>query len=389
MSIRRARGDSRWWLVAGLVGSTYLITSLALPLLDISSFTRTYVLQPLMWGLLVLAIMVLPRYRTSAKLQTRSTIRWLAFGIGFAEIALYVTAGLFSGFGRSANSFTFQGIVTNLVLVASLLIGMEMSRAWLVNQGGKHAVMALVLVSLLYTVISIPLAQLRGLQANIETISFVGQVVLPALAESALASALAWLAGPSAAMAYRGILLAFWWFCPILPNLPWALGALVGVGVPVAGIMLVSWLYYTRGNRLPRRRTRESGFPVGWVAISVFALVMVWFAVGLFPVQPRLISSGSMEPTIEVGDIAISAEVPIETIQVGDIIAFREGHRTVVVHRVFEIKEEGESNSFVTKGDANNAPDSDPVLPDNVVGKVVMVVPNIGWVGIAVKDLFV
>jgi signal peptidase len=375
--------------VAGLVGSAYLITSLALPLLDISSFTRTYVLQPLMWALLVLAILALPRYRTSAKLRTRSTIRWLAFGIGFAQVAFYITGGLFSEFGRSANSFTLQGIVTNLVLVGSLLIGMELSRAWLVNQWGKHAILALFLVSLLYTVISIPLAQIRNLQANVETISFVGEVVLPALAESVLASVLAWLAGPLAAMAYRGPLLAFWWFCPILPNLPWALGALVGVGVPVAGIMLVSWLYFTRAGRLPGKRTRESGFPVGWVAIGVFTLVMVWFAVGLFPVQPRLISSGSMEPTIDVGDIAITAEVPIDTIRMGDIIGFRLGHRTVVVHRVVEIKEEGKSISFTTKGDANSDPDSDPVLPDNVVGKVVFVAPKIGWVGIAVKSLFV
>ena len=58
------------------------------------------------------------------------------------------------------------------------------------------------------------------------------------------------------------------------------------------------------------------------------------------------------------------------------------------MHRVIEIQEVGDAKFFITKGDANRNPDSDPVIPENVVGKLVFTIPKIGWVAIAVKGFF-
>jgi hypothetical protein len=42
---------------------------------------------------------------------------------------------------------------------------------------------------------------------------------------------------------------------------------------------------------------------------------------------------------------------------------------------------------FITRGDANNIAD-DPVDPSLVKGRVATVIPKIGWVSVAVKNLF-
>jgi len=383
------RDDPRYnrWLVLGLLAAIYCLVNLGLPRLPIDPFARTYVIQPILWGLLAWAILVLPGYRTAGGLRVKSAILYLALMIGFFQVLLYVIGGLFSGFGRSPYSFTPTGILTNLVFVGSMLVGMELSRAWLINRlGKKHTFLALAFVAVLYTVLSLPLTRLMGIRPELASITYVNSTILPTLAESMLASFLALMGGPLAAIAYRGILQAFWWFCPILPNLPWAFKGLIGVVVPIVGLVLANSL---RSRRQPGQARREKeGSLAGWIVTTVVAVALIWFAVGLFPMQPTTIISGSMRPTLEVGDVVIVAKVSADTVKPGDIIQFREAEGVTTVHRVVEIQEIEGKKVFITQGDANREPDATPVLPANVVGKAVFSIPKVGWAAIAVKEFF-
>ena len=58
------------------------------------------------------------------------------------------------------------------------------------------------------------------------------------------------------------------------------------------------------------------------------------------------------------------------------------------MHRVVEVHETEESTFFITKGDANDAPDPLPVLPEQVNGKIIFRIPKIGWAAIVVKGFF-
>jgi len=372
----------------GLLAAIYCLINLVLPRLPIDSFVRTYVIQPILWGLLAWAILVLPRYRSAGGLRLKSTIIRLALMIGFFQVLLYVIGGLFSSFGKSPYSFAPTGILTNLVFIGSMLVGMELSRAWLINRlGKKHTLLAVAFVAVLYTLLSLPLARITGLRPELASITYVNSTVLPTLAESMLASFLALLGGPLAAIAYRGILQAFWWFCPILPDLPWAFKGLIGVVVPIVGLLVANTLRTSRPGHRQARRAGE-GSLAGWVVTTIVAVAIIWFAVGLFPVHPTTVISGSMRPTLDVGDVIIVAKVPADTIEPGDIIQFREAEGITTVHRVVEFQEIEGNMVFITQGDANRAPDPDPVLAANVVGKVIFNIPKVGWAAIAVKEFF-
>lgn len=376
------------YIIIALLAGIYLAINLGLSR-AVGGFAGTYVLQPLLWLLLAGLILVLPGYKPLAKLRVRSSLIQLGLIIGFFQVMLYVVAGLFSSFGKSPYAFTPLGITINLFFVGSMLIGMELSRAWLINHmGRRHTFLALAFVALLYTLLSIPLTQVTGIRLEVESVSFVNSTLLPSLAENLLASFLALLAGPLPAIAYRGMLQAFWWFCPILPDLPWAFKGLIGTAVPIIGLVVAQGFHFERVNpNKSRRRARESSL-AGWIVTVVVAVAIIWFSVGLFPVHPALVGSGSMQPTMYAGDVVIIAKVPADMIKQGDIIQFRKEGKITVMHRVVEIEETGEAKFFITKGDANDEPDTDPVIPENVVGKAVFNIPKIGWAAIVVKQLF-
>ena len=384
----RTTAGYKWWFVFGVLVAVYLIINLGLARLTISGTLKAYVIPPVLWLLLALAARASPGYRTVGRLGARKAIIQLALMIGFFQVVLYVIGGLFSSFGESPYSFAPLGIAQNVFLVGSMLVGMEVSRAWLINHLGRaRTLLALAFVTLFYTMASIPLAQVTVLRPNLESISFLNSTLIPSLAENMLASMLALQAGLLAAIAYRGLLQGFWWFCPILPDLPWVFKGLLGTAVPLVGLAVVQSLYPLRMGRARARPARE-GSPTSWIITAVFCVVIIWFSVGLFPFQPSVVLSGSMRPVMDAGDVAMIAKIPTDTIEVGDIIQFRRPEKITIMHRVIEIQGTEGAKSFITKGDDNDEPDTDPVIPENVVGKVIFTVPKIGWVAIVIKNFF-
>ena len=87
------------------------------------------------------------------------------------------------------------------------------------------------------------------------------------------------------------------------------------------------------------------------------------------------IISGSMEPEIPVGSIVYVKPADLYTISSDDIIAFN-SHGSVVVHRV--VTNHLVEENFITKGDANEKEDFEPVPYASVYGPVVKHYPILG-----------
>lgn len=387
----RIRLPGNGLLVLALITIIYLLINLVFPRI-FNTFVATYVIQPALWGLLACYILRLPSYRGAGKPKLRSPLIKLAIGIGAFQVYLAVIAGFFDKFGKSPNSFTLKGIIINLVFVSAGLIGMEISRAWLINRfaGGKPSTFVPVVIALLYTALCLSLNQLSSWGGTLEQkTQSLGSTYLPLFSENLMASFLALWGGAVPAMAYRGVLQAFNWFCPVLPNLNWALKALTGTLVPVLGLVIVE--QFARAKLNPGKFRRESGKGLaGWVVLSAVGIVALWFSLGIFPVRPTVIISGSMRPVMDVGDIAIVAKVNLKHLKEGDVIQYHQVEgRIPVLHRIIKTHVIQGKQVFITKGDDNNSPDSLPVYPEQVVGKVVFVVPKAGWVTIAAKQLFI
>ena len=113
--------------------------------------------------------------------------------------------------------------------------------------------------------------------------------------------------------------------------------------------------------------------------ITVILIMVPLTVPKAFGVRIYGVLTGSMTPAYSVGGVVyVMEENPLE-IQVGDVITYSLGSNTeyVMTHRVIEIVD----GNFITKGDANNTADPEPVSPQRVIGKVVYFLP--GMAGVA------
>jgi len=117
------------------------------------------------------------------------------------------------------------------------------------------------------------------------------------------------------------------------------------------------------------------------LGLAVFAMLLP----SVFSGSLAIVRSGSMEPAMPIGSVALTLPVAPEEVKVGDIIMFQPPqHPTIlnpdviVSHRVIEVQADGELY-FITKGDAVEDPDIFPVPASNVQGKVVFNIPHMGY----------
>jgi len=91
------------------------------------------------------------------------------------------------------------------------------------------------------------------------------------------------------------------------------------------------------------------------------------------------VMSGSMAPAYRTDAVLAVAPVDPADVREGDVIAFEtEADRPLVTHRVVAVERETGGLNFVTKGDANEEADRDPVAATAVRGRVVFGVPYMG-----------
>lgn len=350
-----------------------------------SSGLETYIIRPLLWSGLAWLVWQLPRSRAAGPLRLRSFLYFLALICGLIYLLSMFLGGVLDGFGKSPSSFTLLGILANLAFVGSLLAGTELSRAYLINSlGRKDSIFIMFLISTFFTFLSLQLQAILGLNSQVQYLNYLGTTVLPALAENTLTTYLAFLGGPFAALIYQGVLKGFTWFCPVLPNLSWMTKTLVGTLGPFLSLLLVQYLYQREAKEISKVTLKKEN-PAYWILTSVASVLIIWFVVGLFPFYPSVIVTGSMEPLIRPGDVVLIKKITGAEVQQGDVIHFRLDKITVT-HRVIAINDTEKERQFLTKGDNNDTADIKPVASPQVKGKVVRVIPKLGWLTLLVHS---
>ncbi len=150
-----------------------------------------------------------------------------------------------------------------------------------------------------------------------------------------------------------------------------------------------------KGEQLKKERRHifESDF-AKTLAIFLIALALVggfWFGLRAtlktdYPLQA--VVSGSMIPTLKVGDLVLVQYVNPLNIKAapltGDIIIFRSPYNPgeFIVHRAIANITVNNQIYFTTKGDNNFSQDPWSVPAGNIVGKVVLRIPLLGYLKI-------
>lgn len=126
--------------------------------------------------------------------------------------------------------------------------------------------------------------------------------------------------------------------------------------------------------------------PVAAICSALGTLLLIIIVVACLPLTvPKVfgyemytVISGSMEPSIPTGSLVYIMDMEPQDVADGDVIAFYGGHdsNAIITHRV--VKNRVVMGEFVTKGDANEKEDMNPIPYMNFLGRVELSIPVVG-----------
>lgn len=140
-----------------------------------------------------------------------------------------------------------------------------------------------------------------------------------------------------------------------------------------------------RHRPLPRQIANVFATVVLTVLVASMALLLVGSILGYRAITIR---SGSMTPTIRVGDVVVATSVSPLSVRPGQIVTFRDPalRQQLVTHRVVSLRRVGRAVDFVTKGDANLVTEHWSVPVSGHLGRKVFVIPGLGRVAAALSS---
>jgi signal peptidase len=124
----------------------------------------------------------------------------------------------------------------------------------------------------------------------------------------------------------------------------------------------------------------KTGFFILIIVVATFGGYGVFMIVMGTSSPLVVVTSGSMEPTFEIGHLLVLQSQAPEDITVGDIVVYNANWHTraPVVHRVIQIENVSGEYRYYTQGDANPTADDGYRTYDDIIGVVVLAIP---WIG--------
>ena len=337
-----------------------------------------YIINPIFWIILsgVLYFSIAKIY-TNTKLR-KKIIQYTTVAV-LTYLVIYLLSGLFVTFGNNPYNTTLKGLIINFWILGVPIFAKEYIRYKLINNVYDRDKMNFsIFISIVYVLIDIEYTRLIGQNiATLTIIKYCAQVIAPSIAKNILFSYIAIQGDFVPSVLYQLITNLYYWISPILPNSPWAMSSIIDTVIP---IILCLYIRYEKVKLTPKkdRRMIIDTNPGSIIPLVISIVLVIWLALGVFPIKPIAIATGSMEKEICVGDVAIIQKCKGNDVNVGDIIEYQmEGY--TVIHRIIEKKQENGEFRFVTKGDNNISPDSEIVRENQLIGKVIFKIKYIGY----------
>ena len=346
----------------------------------------TYLLNPIVWiGIAIILKLTLGKSFEIKKLK-KDIISYSLIAV-LVYIITYLISGLFITFGKNPYSRTIIGIAINLWSFATVIIAKEYIRYKIINNVyEKEKVRIAILISTVYIIIDLGIRQFFTKQiTGLFIMEIIAQTLLPLIVKNILYSYTAINANYFPAMCYELGTKLYLWLSPILPNAPWIMVSIIDSVIP-----LILFLYIRHEkNKKDIFRTKEKlvdSDPRNIIPLAIGIILAIWFALGIFPIKPVAIATGSMQNELHIGDVAIIKKCDADDIEEGDIIEYQmEGY--TVIHRVMKKTQKNGDFSFITKGDSNDTEDSEPVTENQIIGKVIFKIRFLGYPAVWIHNL--
>lgn len=337
-----------------------------------------YIINPLFWITLAVFLKIAIGKSYQKSRIKKEVIQYILIAV-IIYILTYMISGLFITFGNNPYFTTVKGFLINLWMFGTVIISKEYIRYRLINnvyENDKKEIA--ILVSLIYIIIEIGLNKYINTKITLLfALKNICQNLIPLIAKNVLYSYISMKSDWKPASIYELFTKLYLWLSPILPNAPWIMVAIIETTIPT---ILFFYIRYanSKNSEIKSRQEIENVNPKNSIPLVVLVILVIWFTIGVFPIKPIAVASGSMEKELYVGDVVIVKKCNANDIVNGDIIQYQMKGYTVI-HRVIEKKQKNGEYYFTTKGDNNPSEDKESVKEDQVLGKVIFKVKYLGY----------
>ena len=309
----------------------------------------------------------------------------LVFVLAF--FLIYYVFGIFIGFAKVGNYFTWGGIRDYILPLILNVVFREIIRFNYLVKAEKNKLL-ITLSIVVFILLDITNAIYFGsFYDSMHIFKFIALSLIPAISYNIYATYVSMNAGYKSILIYSLILGLYVYIIPIVPNADEYLTSLINFLIP---LILLYRIYNTVKNENDEQISREYGkkdyLTLGIGAIIV--MILVYFSSGYFTYHAVAIATGSMSPQINRGDVVIIKKVKdINSIKIGDVIAYNY-HNVLVVHRLEKKVQVDGEYYYYSKGDNNKEVDNYIIKEDMIIGVVNTRIPYLGMPTVWLNEMW-
>ncbi|MBR6034141.1 MAG: signal peptidase I [Clostridia bacterium] len=337
----------------------------------------TYVINPLFFAVIALITKFSITSPYTNRRFKKNIIQYVCITVLIYAI-LYLSSGLFLTYGKNPYSSTILGIVFNLYSTGFVIFCREYIRYKLINSVlKKEQKLIFIFIVVTFAFQDINISSLLESINIYYLFKITFNTIMPSAIKNVLFTYICQYCDFTPPLIYEFFWHMILWIPPVLPNAPWIFDSILNSVFP-----LILFLYcryeISLKDKLHLYKYSKPIEPKGTIPLVAGIVLLIWFTIGIFPIKPIGVASGSMEPYISIGDLVIIQKCNSNDIQIDDIIEYSMKDYSVI-HRVVKKYQENGSTYFITKGDSNSNVDSDPVTEDMLKGKVIFKIPYLAW----------
>ena len=304
--------------------------------------------------------------------------------ISVIYILIFFYLGFFTGFAKSPYNHDIISILKNLTIKLLPIIGIEITRAILLNINKKNKKIA-VIITILLILLEIDYNTIANIYTDKKLVfEYICESLIPMVMYSGLYTYLTIKDSCLLTLIFRIIKQTSMLIFPILPNMNWFING--SMNAITATIIYILFQY--RLGKGDKKSNIISKISYG--TVIAICVILVCFMLGCFKYEPITILSNSMNPQINRADVVIYKkldELEKQEISKGSIIVYSyEGKN--IVHRVVDTVNENGATKYKTKGDRNNVEDKNLVGEEQIKGIVTFTIRYIGYPSVWLYEYF-
>ena len=300
---------------------------------------------------------------------------------------LYYILGLLTGFVRSVNYFSADGIIKVIIPFVLITIFKEVLRYMMLtkSEGSKLLVVLTCLLFIIFDLVGT--YNLNTFNSAYSIFMFIAIYVLPSISKNIFCSYISMKTGYKPAILYLLIIGGYSFFVPIVPNPNEYFYSIIELVVPMIYLYyLYRYFKKERDEDVVRRKQKNKALSL--IFPTLIVLFLVYLTSGYFHFHALAVASGSMSPVILKGDVVVVEKIDKKygLLEKGQVVAYKKDG-IIVVHRLYNIVKVDGEYFFYTKGDANEFVDNYKITEEMMIGIVKVRVPYIGYPTVWLNNL--